>query len=109
VNAGGVAAHPHVSIVGRVALVLIGGYRRWISPLLGPRCRFYPSCSEYAMRAITTHGAARGGVLAIRRIGRCHPWNPGGYDPVPAKRGNRPPASPPATTSTSGVTQCHTS
>ena len=64
-------------------VAIIGAYRRWISPFLGQRCRFAPSCSAYAVDAINTHGAARGSWLAVRRIGRCHPFNPGGYDPVP--------------------------
>ncbi|HEX2773138.1 MAG TPA: membrane protein insertion efficiency factor YidD [Micromonosporaceae bacterium] len=58
-------------------------YRRWISPALPARCRFYPSCSAYALEAITRHGAIRGTVLAGRRLLRCHPFHPGGYDPVP--------------------------
>ena len=76
----------------RLLLVLISAYRRVVSPLLGPRCRFAPSCSEYAQRAIAEHGAARGGWLAVRRVTRCHPFNPGGYDPVPS-RASRPPAA----------------
>jgi putative membrane protein insertion efficiency factor len=64
-------------------LALIAGYRRWISPLLPRACRFYPTCSEYASDAIATHGAARGTVLAARRLARCHPWCEGGVDPVP--------------------------
>lgn len=62
---------------------LIQGYQWFISPLLGPHCRFYPSCSQYAREAIALHGVARGLWLALCRIGRCHPWHPGGVDPVP--------------------------
>ena len=71
------------------ARLLIGGislYRRVVSPLLPQSCRFSPSCSEFALQAIQTHGALRGGVLALRRIGRCHPWSAGGPDPVPGRR-----------------------
>jgi len=64
-------------------LALIAGYRRFVSPLLPPACRFYPSCSHYASEAIVRHGVARGGVLAVRRLARCHPWCEGGVDPVP--------------------------
>ena len=62
---------------------LIRSYQWAISPLLGPHCRFYPSCSQYAHEAIERHGVARGVWLAIRRVARCHPWHPGGVDPVP--------------------------
>ena len=58
-------------------------YQYVFRPMLGQNCRFYPSCSDYAMEAIDKHGALRGSWLAIKRIGRCHPWHPGGYDPVP--------------------------
>ena len=71
--------------VGRVLrlllTVLIAGYQRFVSPVLGPRCRFYPSCSSYALEAVQVHGAVKGAALATARVCRCHPWNPGGYDP----------------------------
>ncbi|HMQ13072.1 MAG TPA: membrane protein insertion efficiency factor YidD [Candidatus Competibacter phosphatis] len=66
-----------------ILIVLIRGYQLLLSPLLGNHCRFYPSCSQYAREAIERHGALRGGWLAIRRVLRCHPWHPGGVDPVP--------------------------
>ncbi len=66
-----------------VLVYLIRGYQLAISPLLGPRCRFYPSCSHYAKEAIETHGAIRGTWLSVKRISRCHPLNDGGFDPVP--------------------------
>ena len=62
---------------------LIRAYQLAISPLLGARCRFYPSCSQYALEAVSRHGSLRGSALAIRRLARCHPFHPGGYDPVP--------------------------
>ncbi|MCU1589698.1 MAG: hypothetical protein JWP11_954 [Frankiales bacterium] len=75
-----------MSAMARVLVALVSAYRRVLSPLLGPRCRFAPSCSAYAVEALTLHGAARGSWLAVRRIGRCHPFNPGGHDPVPPAR-----------------------
>lgn len=63
--------------------ILIRAYQRVLSPLLGPRCRFYPSCSQYALEAVERHGALRGSYLAVRRLLRCHPFHPGGFDPVP--------------------------
>jgi putative membrane protein insertion efficiency factor len=62
---------------------LIRAYQYLISPLLGHHCRFEPSCSRYAAEAIRTHGALRGVWLGLRRLSRCHPWHPGGFDPVP--------------------------
>ena len=61
----------------------IRGYQVAISPMLPPACRYYPTCSNYAIEAIEKYGALRGGWMAARRIGRCHPFSPGGYDPVP--------------------------
>ena len=58
-------------------------YRYAVSPMLGERCRFHPSCSSYALEAIERLGVLRGSWLAMRRVARCHPWHPGGYDPVP--------------------------
>ncbi|MCK5524881.1 MAG: membrane protein insertion efficiency factor YidD [Thiomargarita sp.] len=70
----------------KILIVFIRGYQLLISPLLGPHCRFYPSCSEYALIAIKTHGVLYGIVLATKRIFRCHPWHPGGFDPVPERK-----------------------
>lgn len=67
-------------------------YRWVLSPLVGPCCRYLPSCSEYALEALARHGVVIGGWLALRRILRCHPWGGFGYDPVPACQGNRAPA-----------------
>lgn len=64
-------------------IFLVRGYQVVISPLLPPTCRFYPSCSAYAVEALERYGAWRGGKLTLRRLGRCHPFHPGGYDPVP--------------------------
>jgi len=72
-------------MIGRLMLACIRFYRRFISPLLPRCCRFYPSCSVYAIEAIERFGPWRGGWLACRRLLRCHPFCPGGYDPVPEK------------------------
>ncbi len=73
--------------------VLVGAikaYQNAISPILGPKCRFYPSCSTYAVGALQTHGPLKGSALATYRVCRCHPWQPGGLDPVPSKGAWRP-------------------
>ena len=66
-----------------VMLALIGFYRQWLSPFLGPRCRFIPTCSAYGLEAIQRHGPWKGGWLTLRRLLRCHPFTPCGCDPVP--------------------------
>jgi uncharacterized protein len=70
-----------------VVVLLLRGYRAVISPLYGPTCRFYPSCSAYALAAVETHGVIQGGWLAVKRLLRCNPWNLGGVDPVPPVEG----------------------
>ena len=70
-------------MMARAARVAVHGYRWLVRPLLPPACRFHPSCSEYAEEALLRHGAWRGGLLSARRLCRCGPWHPGGYDPVP--------------------------
>ena len=80
--------HPRshrTSVPARALMLPIRGWRL-ISVHMPPRCRFHPSCSQYALEALDGHGAARGSWLAIRRVGRCHPWHAGGLDPVPLPR-----------------------
>ena len=67
-------------------VALLRAYQLVVRPLLPPSCRFAPSCSQFALEAVREHGAKRGVALAARRLARCHPWNPGGFDPVPARR-----------------------
>ena len=71
-----------VGVPAILAHLLIAAYRAFVSPLIGPTCRFAPSCSAYADQAIARYGVLRGGLMAIRRLLRCHPLNPGGFDPV---------------------------
>jgi hypothetical protein len=66
-----------------VLIAVLTAYRRWVSPMMAPHCRFSPSCSEYAIEALRVHGAVRGSWLTARRLGRCQPFFTGGYDPVP--------------------------
>jgi putative membrane protein insertion efficiency factor len=84
--------------VTRILLALIAAYQRLLSPLLGSRCRFHPSCSAYAGTAVARFGALRGGLLAMRRLARCHPFSEGGFDEVPQTftlRRVRPDPTPP--------------
>lgn len=74
------------SVVARVLMGMLWFYRTLISPMLPPRCRFYPSCSAYALEAVRVHGAGRGSWLAVRRLSKCHPFHAGGLDPVPPAR-----------------------
>ena len=69
-----------------IPIALIKLYQLWLSPMLGPRCRFHPTCSQYAIEAINEHGVAIGGWLTVKRILKCHPLHAGGHDPVPAKQ-----------------------
>lgn len=69
--------------MARILLRLLTMYRLTISPFLGRNCRFFPTCSDYATEALSRYGAARGSWLTLKRITRCHPWHPGGFDPVP--------------------------
>jgi putative membrane protein insertion efficiency factor len=77
-----------------VAALLIRLYQWTVSPLLGPACRFYPSCSQYALRAVLRFGVFKGGWLTLARLSRCHPWHPGGFDPVPPAPASRVCAHP---------------
>ena len=72
-----------------VLLWLVRAYQVALSPMFGPSCRFYPTCSNYAMDAIREHGALKGAMLAAVRLAKCHPWHPGGFDPVPKKPGQQ--------------------
>jgi len=72
-------------LLGLAMTTMIRAYQLLLAPVLPPSCRYYPSCSHYAAEAVERHGPWRGGVLALRRLARCHPWGGGGYDPVPAE------------------------
>jgi putative membrane protein insertion efficiency factor len=80
--------------MNKLLVMLLRAYQLAISPFLGQNCRFYPTCSNYAIEAVRVHGAARGSLLAARRVCKCHPWNEGGVDLVPpAPDKNSPPAA----------------
>jgi putative membrane protein insertion efficiency factor len=76
-----------MSIPARALRGAVVAYQWTLRPILGCNCRFHPSCSEFALDALKSHGAIRGGIMSAGRILRCNPWNPGGYDPVPPPRG----------------------
>jgi len=88
------------SLIDRLLIVALRFYKRWVSPMLGQRCRFVPTCSEYSMTAIERFGAVHGSWLTVRRLARCHPLCPGGHDPVPERpaadssRNDRPTSHP---------------
>lgn len=84
-----------MSLPARAVLAVLTFYRDAVSPALPPRCRFYPTCSTYAVTAVSRYGAARGGWLALRRILRCGPWNLGGVDHVPSRHGDPSPDEQP--------------
>lgn len=88
----------------KILILFIRAYQYLISPMLGPHCRFYPTCSCYAHTAIERHGVIHGGWMALRRVSKCHPWHPGGEDPVPEKPTNDS-RSAERTTGTETVTQ----
>ncbi|MDZ4063178.1 MAG: membrane protein insertion efficiency factor YidD [Coriobacteriia bacterium] len=67
----------------RALVLIVCGYQKILSPILPPSCRFTPTCSAYAITSLERYGVLKGGWLALKRVFRCHPWNPGGYDPVP--------------------------
>jgi putative membrane protein insertion efficiency factor len=92
-----------VRLPADVVVLLLKLWQVLVSPVYGQTCRFYPSCSSYALEAVDRHGLLRGGWLALRRLGRCHPWNPGGVDPVPPRvrvASPSPPGGPPTERST---------
>ena len=75
------------TLVARLLILLLRGYQIYVSPAFPPVCRFYPTCSSYAVEALQVHGALRGSWLSLRRLLKCAPWHPGGIDKVPARRG----------------------
>ncbi|QKE75188.1 membrane protein insertion efficiency factor YidD [Arthrobacter citreus] len=74
--------------MNKILIGIIRFYQKWISPATPPSCRFYPTCSHYGLEALQTHGALKGSYLTTKRILKCHPFHPGGFDPVPEKKNN---------------------
>ena len=85
--AGEAGERPRASLLALCLIALIRAYRLALSPFFGGHCRFHPTCSAYALKAVQRFGAVRGSWLALRRLGRCHPWHAGGFDPVPERLG----------------------
>lgn len=85
-----------VSLAARLLMLFVRGYRKFLSPLLGNQCRFQPTCSAYSLEALQIHGALRGSRLTVCRIGRCHPFHRGGYDPVPPAKHTETPGRTPS-------------
>ena len=83
----GLHTGPERRLPAAILIALVRAYQWLLRPLLTPSCRFAPTCSDYAVEALARHGAMTGSLLALRRIARCHPWHPGGFDPVPARKG----------------------
>ncbi len=95
-------AEPRLGLAGRGLLAIVRFYRDAVSPALPPRCRFYPTCSSYALTALERYGPGRGSWLALRRIARCAPWHPGGVDHVPPPHGECGPVGKPERSVTLG-------
>ena len=98
---------PADNLPKKMALKALRGYQLLVSPLLGPCCRFYPSCSEYSKQAIVAHGVLRGGWLTLRRVARCGPFHPGGYDPVPPGTDTSTPRNPAKESCQDGENMAH--
>ena len=84
-----VGSRSQVGVAAKLLVALIQVYRATLSYVIGGQCRFEPSCSRYGLDAVRRHGALRGSILIVRRIARCHPWHPGGWDPVPESEDSR--------------------
>lgn len=89
-GANALVVAPLIGLLAIILLVLIRAYQYMVSPVLGANCRYAPTCSSYAHDAVRTHGPVRGGWMAIKRIGRCHPWGGAGFDPVPDSKNTSP-------------------